>query len=199
MGRIYDIETGTELHNVEPLPIQKKYDILYVDPPYKFRTYDKKDVVPYPTMTDEELYALPVEQIGKPNSAMFMWVTNPKLITGINLMASWGYRYKTVAFCWVKKNKKADSFFFGQGYYTRQNIECLLLGTRGKPLKRESKAVSQIIYEPIREHSRKPDIVRDKIVQLFGDIPRIELFSREDVEGWDSWGFDKGMFNEKKD
>jgi N6-adenosine-specific RNA methylase IME4 len=193
MGRVYDIESGSELHQVNPLPT-KKYDILYIDPPYKFKTYDKKSVVPYPTMTDDELYALPVETLGSDNSILFMWVTYPKLIFALHLMIAWGYTYKTCGFCWVKKNKKSDSFFFGQGYYTRANTELCLIGTRGKA-PRVSRSVSQIIHEPIREHSRKPDIVRDKIVELCGDLPRIELFSRENFKGWDSWGFDIGKFD----
>lgn len=195
MAEIYDIETGIRIHNVEPFPEKKVYDILYCDPPWEFKTYNKKSVVPYPTMTDEQLYELPIESLGKENSILFLWVTYPKLIDALNLMASWNYAYKTCGFCWVKRNKKSNSFFFGQGFYTRANTELCLIGTRGKA-PRVSRAVSQIIYEPIREHSRKPDIVRDKIVELCGDLPRIELFSRENVAGWDSWGFDKGMFNE---
>ncbi len=88
---------------------------------------------------------------------------------------------------WVKKNKKADSFFWGMGHWTRANAECCLLATIGKP-KRVSKGVHQIIFEPIREHSRKPDIARTRIIELCGDLPRIELFARQKVDGWDCWG-----------
>ena len=87
----------------------------------------------------------------------------------------------------VKKNKKADSFFWGLGYWTRSNNEICLLATKGKP-KRVSKSVHQIIYEPIGKHSKKPVVVRDKIVELCGDLPRIELFARETSPGWDVWG-----------
>lgn len=74
------------------------------------------------------------------------------------------------------------------GYYTRANNEICLLATKGKPLKRINRNVEQIILSPIREHSRKPDEVRQRIVNLFGDLPRVELFARNTTEGWDVWG-----------
>ena len=73
------------------------------------------------------------------------------------------------------------------GYYTRSNNEICLLAIKGKP-KRVSKSVHQVIYEPLREHSRKPDTTRTRIVELCGDLPRIELFARQKVDGWDHWG-----------
>ena len=88
----------------------------------------------------------------------------------------------------MKKNKKSNSWFWGMGYYTRANTELCLLATKGSPLKRISRSVHQIIDSPIGRHSEKPAIVRDKIVELFGDLPRIELFARQKAEGWDCWG-----------
>lgn len=95
--------------------------------------------------------------------------------------------YKTVAFVWVKLNRKSDSLFWGMGHWTRANAEFCLLATRGNP-KRQSARVHQIILSHIQEHSRKPAETRDRIVQLMGDLPRIELFARESVPGWDVWG-----------
>lgn len=89
---------------------------------------------------------------------------------------------------WVKKNKKSDSNFWGCGYYTRSNVEICLLAIKGKILERKSHSVHQIIESKVEEHSKKPDIVRDKIIELFGDLPRIELFARQTAEGWDCWG-----------
>lgn len=74
------------------------------------------------------------------------------------------------------------------GYYTRANAEICILATKGKPLKRQSRKVHQVIMSKIREHSRKPDETRDRIVELFGDLPRIELFARQHADGWDCWG-----------
>ena len=85
-------------------------------------------------------------------------------------------------------NKKSDTPFVGMGYYTRANNEICLLATKGKPLKRVSKCVKQVVISKIREHSQKPDEVRERIVELFGDLPRVELFARQKTRGWDVWG-----------
>ena len=138
-------------------------------------------------MSKEEIYNLPIQNICKEDCILFLWVTFPKLLDGLETMKRWGFTYKTVGFNWIKKNKKADSFFWGLGYWTRSNSELCLIGTKGKP-KRKSMGVHQVVYERIREHSRKPDCVRDRIVELCGDLPRIELFARQRTEGWDSWG-----------
>ena len=138
-------------------------------------------------MTDEDIKNLPVKNISDKNCILFLWVTYPLLEAGLLTIKEWGFNYKTCAFSWIKKNKKSDSLFWGLGHWTRANNEICLLATKGKP-KRVSKGVHQVVYEPIREHSRKPDCVRDRIVELCGDIPRIELFARQRVEGWDSWG-----------
>ena len=95
--------------------------------------------------------------------------------------------YKTIAFVWVKKNKKADSLFWGMGYWTRSNVEFCILATRGRP-KRVSAGVHQVIMTPIEEHSKKPQEARNRIEMLMGDVPRIELFARQKSEGWDVWG-----------
>jgi site-specific DNA-methyltransferase (adenine-specific) len=91
-----------------------------------------------------------------------------------------------VAFTWIKENQ-SDGYFTGMGYWTRANPEMCLLATRGKP-KRISKSVKQLVVDVRREHSRKPDCVRNRIVELCGDLPRIELFARQKVDGWDNWG-----------
>ena len=111
----------------------------------------------------------------------------PMLQEGLNLMKAWGFTYKTVGFIWVKRNKKAATWFWGMGNYTRSNPELCLLAFKGK-LKRQSASIHSIIEFPIEEHSKKPAIVRDKIVELFGDLPRIELFARQTTPGWDVWG-----------
>ena len=95
--------------------------------------------------------------------------------------------YKTLGFSWIKLNSKNQHPFFGVGYYTKSNCEVCLLGIKGK-MKPISNKVSSVILSPRREHSRKPDEIRNKIVELFGDLPRIELFAREKANGWDSWG-----------
>ena len=168
----------------------KKYNIIYADPPWH---YDKRNEGvrnvqnKYATMTFDEIYNMPIQDITHNDCILFLWITYPKLIEGIKTIESWGFKYKTCAFSWVKKNKKSDSFFMGMGNWTRANNEICLLATKGT-IKRVSASVRQIIYTPIETHSKKPDCVRHKIVELVGDLPRIELFARQKYEGWDSWG-----------
>lgn len=116
-----------------------------------------------------------------------MWATYPMLKEALEVINSWGFKYKTIAFQWVKLNKKNGKPFFGLGRWTRGNTECCLLATKGKP-HRLSSSVFQLVQEPITRHSQKPSIVRDKIIELMGDLPRIELFARERAEGWDAFG-----------
>ncbi len=165
------------------------YQIIYADPPWR---YDQKSLQGaaekhYATMSMEELCGLPVERIAAKDSLLFLWATFPQLPAALRLISAWGFKYKTVAFLWLKKNRRADSWFFGLGFWTRGNAELCLLATRGHP-KRKAANIHQFIISPIEAHSKKPDIVRDKIVALAGDVPRIELFARQETPGWDVWG-----------
>jgi N6-adenosine-specific RNA methylase IME4 len=171
----------------------KEYQIIYADPPWTYKVWSERGnkrsaSQHYPTMSKEELQAFPINMLATKNSVLFLWVTPPCLEEGIELIKKWGFTYKTIGFTWIKKNKKTDSLFWGMGYYTRANTELCLLATRGDPLKRVSRSVHQVIESPVREHSRKPDETRDRIVRLFGDLPRIELFARQKTDGWDAWG-----------
>ena len=119
---------------------------------------------------------------------LLLWVTAPCFEEGLELIKAWGFTYKTVGFTWVKLNKKSSSFFMGMGYYTRSNAEYCLLATRGKVLERKSHSVSSVLCTHIEEHSKKPAVTRERIEELFGYIPRIELFARQYADGWDCWG-----------
>ena len=165
------------------------YNIIYADPPW---SYSNKGVNGsadhhYQTMRQQDLKALPVEQIAADNSVLFLWVTFPMLVEGIELMRMWGFQYKTAGFVWVKENRKTPGWHFGTGFWTRANAEICLLGVRGKP-KRQSARVRQLIVTPVEKHSKKPSEARERIVELMGDLPRIELFAREEYLGWDAWG-----------
>lgn len=172
---------------------EKKYNIIYADPAWTYKVWsgkgkEKKSAENhYDCMDDDDIFNLPVETIAEKDCILFLWVTYPLLVQGLETINKWGFTYKTCGFSWIKKNKKADSLFWGLGHWTRANNEICLLATKGKP-KRVSKSVHQVVYEPLREHSRKPDCVRERIVELCGDLPRIELFAREEVSGWDCWG-----------
>lgn len=137
-------------------------------------------------MTVDEICSLPVQEIADDNCALILWVTFPRLKEGIKVIEAWGFRYVTVAFNWFKTTR-SETPFFGIGYYTKSNSEIALLGIKGK-MKPISNFVSQVVVSQREEHSKKPDIVRDKIVELFGNLPRIELFARQQYDGWDAWG-----------
>ena len=169
----------------------KKYNIIYADPPwhYDFGKSSSRFVGDkYNLMKISELADLPIKSLADKDCVLLMWATFPRIDYALQLIKSWGFKYKTCAFCWVKKNKKQNTNFWGMGYYTRSNAEICLLAIKGKPLDRKSHNVHQIIETPIEQHSKKPDIARDKIVELFGDLPRIELFARQYADGWDCWG-----------
>lgn len=183
-----------------------KYNIIYADPPwfYNDRKKIRKDGKNptfgvgagnhYDLMKLSDIIQLPVNNIADDNCALLLWATPPCLAEALQVMKEWGFNYKTFAFSWVKTNKNNSNPFFGVGYYTKSNVEICLLGIKGK-MKPISNKISQIIMEPhpVNEngkkiHSRKPDSVRAKIVELFGNLPRVELFSRQKTEGWHVWG-----------
>ena len=176
---------------------KKKYNIIYADPPWTFKTYSDKGKGKsaenhYPCMNIDDIYNLPVQDISDEICVLLMWVTYPLLKEGIKTIEEWGFTYKTCGFSWIKKNKNADIFsdgglFWGMGYWTRANNEICLLATKGKP-KRLGKDIHQVVVSKIENHSKKPDIIKDRIVELCGDVPRIELFARQKTKGWDVWG-----------
>ena len=170
----------------------KKYNVIYADPPWKYKTWTEGGGTAekhYPTMKLDDIIKMKdtIEKISDNNCILFLWVTFPCLLEGLKVMKEWGFTYKTCGFNWVKRNKKSNTFFFGMGYWTRANSELCLIGTKGT-IKRKSNKVFQIVDTPIEEHSKKPDIVRERIVELVGDIPRIELFARQTANNWDCWG-----------
>jgi N6-adenosine-specific RNA methylase IME4 len=173
-----------------PLP-DKKYQIIYADPPWQYRDKalagNRGACCKYKTQSLEWVKSLPVQNIADENCILFFWTTMPQLPNAFDVIKSWGFTYKTVGFNWVKRNKKADSWFWGMGGWSRANAELCLIAIKGKP-KRISASVHQIVTDRVKAHSEKPDTVRKRIVELMGDIPRIELFARHRTPGWDVWG-----------
>lgn len=183
-----------------------RYSIIYSDPPWQYnnRREIRKDGGKarigfgassfYPTMQAHDIANLHVCHIAADNAALFMWATWTHLEEALRIMGAWGFDYKGLGFIWVKRCLRDEKPFFGVGYYTKSNTEPCLLGIKGR-MKPVSNSVSEVIIEPHPRnedgmiiHSRKPAIVRDKIVELFGDLPRVEMFSRESAPGWDTWG-----------
>ena len=169
----------------------KKYKIIYADPPWKYDDEGCQGTAKnhYDTLSNEEICNLPIRELADDNCVLFIWGTYPKLPELLEVIKAWGFEYKSIAFQWIKKNKQDGKYFYGLGRWTRGNTEGCFIATKGKP-KRISESVFQIIESPLREHSRKPDIVRQKIIKLIGDLPRIELFARQRFDGWDVWGLE---------
>lgn len=172
----------------------KKYNIIYADPPWFYNPrHNEKATLrrgaggQYSLMKDEDILKLPIGDLAAKNCALLLWVTCPTLPLGIQVVEKWGFRYSTVAFTWIKVNKKSRTPFFGPGFYTASNAELVLVGMRGS-LKVMDNKISQVVIEERMEHSHKPAIIRELIVRLFGDLPRIELFARQTAPGWDGWG-----------
>jgi N6-adenosine-specific RNA methylase IME4 len=180
---------------------RRKYGVIYADPPWSFRNWSAKGtgrnaVSHYDCLDSKKLATLPVAELASPDCALFLWAVDPLLHQAMDLIRAWGFEYKTVGFYWVKLNAKAKhdaDFFTGLGYWTRANPEQCLMATRGKPLRR-AKDVRRLIVENRREHSRKPECVKDRIERLVGG-PYLELFARETKQGWDCWGNQAGLFN----
>lgn len=133
------------------------------------------------------MMALPVSAIADTDCVLFLWATFPQLPEALRLIKAWGFSYRTVAFVWLKTNRKARTWFYGLGFWTRGNAEICLFAKRGHP-KRKSAGIHQLIVSPVEQHSKKPDEARERIVALMGDLPRIELFARQETPGWDVWG-----------
>lgn len=168
----------------------KKYSIIYADPPWRYSDKNCNGAVGdhYATMKLDDIKALDIASLLEKDAVLFMWSTYPMLQEALAVGKAWGFTYKSIAFQWLKLNKKNGKPFYGLGRWTRGNTECCLLFTKGKP-KRNNNSVFQLIQSPIRGHSQKPPEARDKIVQLMGGgYSMLELFAREKAEGWDSWG-----------
>ena len=174
-----------------------KYSIIYADPPWSYKAWNAKTghksaAAHYSTMSLSQICGLPIQDITAEDCVLFLWSTYPNLPQAFQVMEAWGFTYKTVAFTWVKTYKSGKPVV-GLGYWTRANAEICLIGVKGR-IRRVNSGVSQIILSCQREHSRKPDEARERIVQLMGDLPRIELFARQCSEGWDVWGTEVDKF-----
>lgn len=185
-----------------PFSTRRKYGVIYADPPWSFRNWSAKGtgrnaVSHYDCLDFNALASLPVAKLAADDCALFLWATDPLLLRAFELIERWGFEYKTVAFYWVKLNSAARhdaDYFTGLGYWTRANPEQCLLATRGKPPRR-ARDVKRLVVEKRREHSRKPDCVRERIERLVGG-PYLELFARETKEGWDCWGNQASLFDQ---
>lgn len=180
--------------------MNKKYQIIYADPPWSYN--DKMSghsfslEEEYETQDIEWIKKLPVGGATDKDCVLFLWAVSPLLPEAFEVIKAWGFKYKTVAFCWSKRSKEGKDIS-NLGRWTMGNVELCLLATKGHP-KRIVNNVKQLVIAERTIHSKKPDVVRKRIVELMGDLPRLELFARNDgsrnlfnenpFDGWDTFG-----------
>jgi len=179
---------------VTPLP-HKKFNIIYADPPWDYgNTHNHSGHFygiadrHYPVMKLKDIKALPVGALADTNCYLFLWVTSPFMEQAFDVIRAWGFKFATVGFVWVKttndgRKVRGD----GLGKYTISNAEYCLIARKGQYW-REMRNVKQIVMAPKAQHSKKPDEVRERIIELCGALPRIELFARQKTPGWATWG-----------
>lgn len=177
----------------------KKCHIIYADPPWEFGSkvkhsknggmqFELKNV--YPTMGIDDICNLGVKLITKKNAVLFIWTTDAHLECCLKVINAWGFNYKTVGFIWNKKEKLGTQVCY-MGAWTMKGSEICLFATKGNPSHLlKSRKVRQLVEAARGAHSEKPNEVRKRIVEMFGDIPRVELFARDKKEGFDVWGND---------
>lgn len=169
-----------------------QYDVIYADPAWSYNDKMKGHSFSldheYETQSQGWIERLPVQSIAKRDCALFLWAVSPQLPEAIRVMTAWGFKYKTLAFCWSKLTTNGKDVA-NLGKWTMGNVELCLLGVRGRP-QRVTRNVRQLVREVRTTHSAKPDAVRQRIVTLMGDVPRVELFARQTCAGWVSLGGD---------
>lgn len=172
----------------------KQYNIIYADPPWDIGGYVKETKkgmndyrLPYETMTSSAIINLPIRKLLADNAILFMWVVDAKIPIVSEVMGNWGFDYKCLGFIWNKKAKTTKGTNAPFSQFTRRSCEYCFIGTHGKSLIKTHN-VNQLVSVPKKLHSSKPPIFRTLIVDLCGNLPRIELFSRDSIEGWDAWG-----------
>lgn len=173
--------------------IKAKYGVIYCDPPWAFSNKKTGGSMKsgasqqYNTMTLDQLKALPVNDIAADDCVLIMWYVGAMPQEAIDLVDAWGFKLRNMnGLVWVKLTKKFLAFF-GMGHWTRAGSESAIIATKGKP-KRASGSVRAVRLSVVGVHSEKPKEFRDDIVELCGDVPRLEMFARQRVPGWDALG-----------
>ena len=193
-------------------PINKKYSVIYADPPWQYgsKAYQLgnsgkdgyrrgKSMTHYmDVMSIKAIKELPVKDITTDNAVCFMWCTDSHLPEGIEVLKAWGFKYKTIAFNWIKYYESGTPVV-NVAPWTLKSWEICLLGVKGSMTKEKlNNSVLGLVRTIRREHARKPDQVRNRIDQMFGHLPRIELFARNHSKGWDVWGNETSMYDKKE-
>jgi N6-adenosine-specific RNA methylase IME4 len=193
------------------------YGVILVDPTWPFVTWSPRGKGRsadrhYDMMALDAIKALPIAKLAARDCALFLWATWPTMPIWNEVLTAWGFKYSGIGFLWVKVTPKATfidlealrqgrtghGLHWGMGYGTRANTEPCLFARKGRP-RRLGKNVHSVVIAPdgvmspdvvvaaVREHSRKPNEVHERIERLFPG-PYLELFARRAVPGWTVWG-----------
>lgn len=177
------IEKAAESRTLDEIGI---YSVIYADPPWSYDhpiSDSRRIENQYPTMSIDEICALDVPSISADDAILFLWVTTPMLEKGFRVLNAWGFEYRT-SMVWVKPS-------IGMGQWVRQRHELLLIGVKGNiPTPRDGDKPDSVIEAPRLEHSKKPEIVYEIIEKMYPELPKVELFSRNKRNGWETWGFE---------
>lgn len=173
--------------------MSKKYQVIYADPPWTFKSKNTGGsmksgaAAQYQTMSIKEMMSMDVQSICSDNCILVMWWVGSQPEEAIALAKAWGFKIKHMnGFVWNKLTVK-ELPFFGMGYYTRAGAETALIAIKGKP-NIASHSVRQVRTAKVGRHSEKPAEFRNDIVQMCGDVPRLEMFARDAAPGWDVFG-----------
>ncbi len=182
---------------IEDIPAGK-YRLIYADPEWRFVVrsetaagFGKMPQRHYRCSPLDEIKARPVGRLAASDCLLCLWATAPMLPAALDVMQSWGFKYVTGG-AWAKEGRSPETFTFGTGYVLRSACEFFLLGRKGHP-RIKSKSIRNLIFSPRREHSRKPDQLRNDLMKL-AEGPYIELNARQAFPGWDAWGNEIGKF-----
>jgi N6-adenosine-specific RNA methylase IME4/ParB-like chromosome segregation protein Spo0J len=183
----WDARTIRLANQTAPFPCDRRYPIIYADPPWAFEVYDANSGLVrcaeahYPTLGTDAICAFPVAHLTTPDAVLFLWATSPHLESAFRVIEAWGFKYRTNA-VWVKESP-------GLGYWVRNQHENLLIAARGNMRSPcEGTRPPSVITAARREHSRKPDEAYDLIERMYPELPKIELFARNARDGWAVWG-----------
>ena len=195
--------------HVKQIPLFK-YGLIMADPPWRYENWSKEGEHKnaqkhYDCISTDEICAMNIGASAAPDSVLMLWGTSPMLPEALRVMSAWGFDYKGKAFCWAKNTKKSiespdplvpigdgRNWKMGLGYGSRSNTEDCWIGTTGNP-RRLNADVRELIIEPLREHSRKPDEAFYRAERLFSG-PYLEAFSRQERPGWDAFGNEVSKF-----
>ena len=164
--------------------VAERYPVIYLDPPWRYEHAESESRAienQYPTMSLDEIKAMDMDKVAFDDCVMFIWATSPKLAEAFEVLAAWGFSYRTCA-VWDKQK-------IGMGYYFRQQHELLLIAVRGQPpTPAPADRPSSVFSYPRGQHSAKPHEVYEIIEAMYPTLPKLEMFCRTPREGWGTWG-----------